>query len=81
MAKAAALELGPENIRVNSVHPGMTRTPMTAHFPEQQLAAAIPLGRFGEPAEVAGVVAYAASSRSAFMTGAELVVDGGWIAR
>lgn len=81
MAKAAALELGPENIRVNSVHPGMTRTPMTARFPEQQLAAAIPLGRFAEPEEVAGVVAYAASPRSAFMTGAELVVDGGWIAR
>lgn len=81
MVKAAALELGPEGIRVNSVHPGMTHTPMTAAFPEAQLAPIIPLGRFGEPEEVAGVVAYAAGPRSSFMTGAELVVDGGWIAR
>lgn len=81
MAKAAALELGPENIRVNSVHPGMTRTAMTAAFPAEQIAPTIPLGRFGEPEEVASVVLYAVSPRAAFMTGAELVVDGGWIAR
>jgi 3alpha(or 20beta)-hydroxysteroid dehydrogenase len=81
MAKAAALELGPENIRVNSVHPGMTRTPMTANFPVEQMSPMIPLGRFAEPDEVASVVLYAASPRSAFMTGAQLVVDGGWIAR
>lgn len=81
MAKAAALELGPERIRVNSLHPGMTRTAMTTRFPEAALSAAIPLGRFAEPDEVALVALYAASPRSAFMTGAELVVDGGWIAR
>jgi 3alpha(or 20beta)-hydroxysteroid dehydrogenase len=81
MAKAAALELGPEKIRVNSLHPGMTRTAMTARFPEGAIAPRIPLGRFGEPEEVAAVALYAVSPRSAFMTGAELVVDGGWIAQ
>ena len=81
MAKAAALELGPERIRVNSLHPGMTRTPMTAKFPDAAMAARIPLGRFAEPEETAAVALYAVSPRSAFMTGAELVVDGGWIAQ
>lgn len=81
MAKAAALELGPEKIRVNSLHPGMTRTAMTARFPEAAIAPRIPLGRFGEPEEVASVALYAVSPRSAFMTGAELVIDGGWIAQ
>ena len=81
MAKAAALELGPENIRVNSLHPGMVRTDMTAGFPEEQMGAVIPLGRFGDPAEMAEAVAFLASPRSAYMTGAELVADGGWIAQ
>lgn len=81
MAKAAALELGERAIRVNSVHPGMVRTDMTAACPEAELAQGIPLGRFGEPQEVAGAVAFLASDRSRFMTGAELVVDGGWISR
>jgi NAD(P)-dependent dehydrogenase (short-subunit alcohol dehydrogenase family) len=79
MAKAAALELGDRAIRVNSVHPGMIRTDMTAPYPEAQMAGRIPLGRFGEPSEVAAAVAFLASDRSKFMTGAELVVDGGWI--
>ena len=81
LAKAAALELGPEGVRVNSVHPGMTRTAMTAAFPEAAMAPRIPLGRFADPDEVAAVVLYAASPRAAFMTGAELVVDGGWMAQ
>lgn len=81
MAKAAALELGGDRIRVNSIHPGMVRTAMTAPYEENQFAQAIPLGRFGEPDEVAAAAVFLASSRSKFMTGAELVIDGGWIAR
>jgi NAD(P)-dependent dehydrogenase (short-subunit alcohol dehydrogenase family) len=81
MAKAAALELGDRAIRVNSVHPGMVRTRMTETYSEAQMAGLIPLGRFGEPDEVAGAVVFLASDRSRFMTGAELVVDGGWIAQ
>lgn len=81
MAKAAALELGDRAIRVNSVHPGMIRTGMTTGYPEAQMTEIIPLGRLGEPTEVAGAVAFLASDRSRFMTGAELVVDGGWIVR
>ena len=81
MAKAAALELGPEKIRVNSVHPGLIRTDLLEDVEEAAAAAAIPLGRFGEPEEVARAVLYLASERSCFMTGAELVIDGGWIAQ
>lgn len=81
LAKSAALELGPEHIRVNSVHPGMIRTQMTAGFDEAALAPMIPLGRFGEPREVAGLILYLVSDRGRFVTGAELVADGGWIAQ
>lgn len=81
LAKAAALELGPEQIRVNSVHPGMVRTRMTEGFEEAAMAPMIPLGRFGAPQEVAASVLYLVSDRGRFVTGAELVVDGGWLAR
>lgn len=80
MAKAAALELGPEQIRVNTIHPGMTRTDMTARFPPE-LEKAIPMRRYGEPEEVAAAALFLSSDRSRFMTGAEIVIDGGWIAR
>lgn len=81
MAKAAALELGPERIRVNSLHPGMIATDMTAAFPVEVMAPMIPLGRFGTVGEIAGSIVFLASDRSKFMTGAELVADGGWIAK
>jgi NAD(P)-dependent dehydrogenase (short-subunit alcohol dehydrogenase family) len=80
MGKAAALELGPEHIRVNSIHPGMTRTDMTAAFPPE-LAGMIPLRRYAEPSEIGDAALFLASDRSRFMTGAEIVVDGGWTAR
>ena len=80
LVKAAALELGPEKIRVNAIHPGFVRTDMTERFPDEVRRAA-PLGRPGEPAEIAQAALYLASDRSAFMTGAEIVLDGGWIAR
>lgn len=81
MAKAVALELGPEKIRVNSIHPGMIRTDMTAGFPEEQMAPGIPLGKFGEPRDIANAALFLASPRGQFVTGTELVIDGGWIAQ
>lgn len=75
LAKAAALELAPHNIRVNSIHPGLIRTPMTAGIPEDFLQ--IPLGRGAEPGEVSACVVYLASDESSYSTGGEFVVDGG----
>ena len=78
LTKSAALELAPNNIRVNSLHPGMVRTPMTAHMPEDLVAA--PLGRIAEPVEVSTFVLFLASDESSFATGSEFVMDGGLIA-
>jgi 3alpha(or 20beta)-hydroxysteroid dehydrogenase len=82
MTKVAAIEFAPRNIRVNSVHPGLILTPMTKSTPESeastaQFIAATPLGRAGEPDEVASIVLWLASDESRFSTGAEFVVDGG----
>ena len=77
LTKSAALELGPHNIRVNSVHPGFIRTPMTKHFPDNMLR--IPLGRPGQPDEVATFVVFLASDESRYATGAEFVMDGGLV--
>lgn len=86
--KAAALEcaaLG-NGVRVNSVHPGLIATPLAAAaFANPDVAArrmaALPLGRAGEPGEVAAAILFAASDEAAYMTGAEIVVDGGTIAQ
>ena len=77
LTKSAALELGAHNIRVNSVHPGFIRTPMTKHFPDNMLR--IPLGRPGQPEEVATFVVFLASDESRYATGAEFVMDGGLV--
>ena len=77
LTKSAALELGAHNIRVNSIHPGFIRTPMTKHFPDDMVT--IPLGRPGQPDEVATFVVFLASDESSFSTGAEFVVDGGLV--
>ena len=76
LAKAAALELAPHGIRVNSVHPGYIRTPMTEGIPEDFLQ--IPLGRGADAIEVSMCVLYLSSDESSYTTGTELVVDGGW---
>lgn len=82
MTKAAAVEFAQHNIRVNSVHPGLIRTPMTAPSPESeasvaQFIAATPLRRAGEVDEVASIVLWLASDESSYSTGSEFVVDGG----
>lgn len=90
LTKAAALEWAPLGIRVNSVHPGFIDTPMVAgalHASENgnemrdMLIAAHPMGRFGVPREIADAVLFLASDESSFMTGAELLVDGGYTAQ
>jgi 3alpha(or 20beta)-hydroxysteroid dehydrogenase len=77
LAKSAAIELGPKNIRVNSIHPGFIRTPMTKHFPDDMVTA--PLRRPGQPEEVAAFVVFLVSDESSFSTGAEFVIDGGLV--
>ena len=77
LTKSAALELAPEKIRVNSIHPGFIRTPMTKHLPDDMVTA--PMGRAGTPDEVASFVVFLASDESSFSTGSEYVVDGGLI--
>lgn len=75
ITKSAALELAPRGIRVNSIHPGFIRTPMTEQIPEGFLQ--IPLGRGADPVEVSNLVLYLASDESAYSTGSEFIVDGG----
>jgi len=77
LTKSAALELAPHNIRVNSIHPGFIRTPMTEKIDQDVLN--IPLGRSGEPEDVSAFVLFLASDESAYATAAEFVVDGGLI--
>ena len=82
LMKAAALELGAEKIRVNAVLPGITHSDMTAGFDEAETAPAlIPMKRFGAANEIGDAVLFAASDRSRFMTGTEMIVDGGLVAR
>jgi 3alpha(or 20beta)-hydroxysteroid dehydrogenase len=77
LSKSAALELAPHNIRVNSIHPGFIRTPMTKHLPDDMVT--VPLGRPGNSNEVASFVLFLASDESSYATGAEFVMDGGLV--
>lgn len=84
-SKAAAVQYAPDNIRVNSVHPGFTDTPMTLDIHSQKeirdaRLEMTPLGRLGLPIDIAYGILYLASDEAAWVTGTELVIDGGEIA-
>ncbi len=79
LTKSLARELGKDNIRVNAVLPGVTRTDMVAALPKEmvdRIASTIPLGRVGEPEEVANAFVFLASDKASYITGAILSVDG-----
>lgn len=78
LSASLAVELGQFGIRVNSVHPGFINTSMTTRIDPAHLD--IPLGRPGEPEDLAGTIVFLASDASSFTSGAEFVVDGGMIA-
>lgn len=82
LTKSLSRELAPRGIRVNAVAPGVTRTDMVANLPEamiKPLVARIPIGRVGEPDEVADAFLFLASDMASYITGAVLPVDGGVI--
>ncbi|MFV0435407.1 MAG: SDR family NAD(P)-dependent oxidoreductase [Leucobacter sp.] len=88
--KAAAIDLSQYDIRVNAVAPGMTRTPLYQEWLEglpdpeseaRRVAEAIPLGRIAEPADLAAVVQFLASSEASYLTGISVPVEGGYLAK
>ena len=86
LTKSVAIQYASDNIRCNSVHPAPIETDMTADVRQdpdafQNMLGRIPMGRYGKPEEVAYAVLYLASDESSFVTGSELVVDGGWTAQ
>jgi NAD(P)-dependent dehydrogenase (short-subunit alcohol dehydrogenase family) len=84
LTKHLAVELAPRRIRVNAVAPGTIRTEAVAAIPDdyvEPMRAAHPLGRLGEPSEVAEAICFLASDAASFITGAILPVDGGYLAQ
>src|ERR1700745_2665099 len=87
LTKTAALEYAQKNIRVNCVCPGVIRTPMveriidTGGFTEQELNPGEPVGRMGQPEEIAQGVVWLLSDSASFVTGHPMTIDGGWVAR
>ena len=84
--KTTAIQYAADGIRANSVHPGPIVTPMTEErradpATRELMLSRIPLARYGQPMDVAYGVLYLASDESSFVTGSELVIDGGWTAR
>jgi NAD(P)-dependent dehydrogenase (short-subunit alcohol dehydrogenase family) len=80
LTKNTALGWAKKGVRANSVHPGYINTPILADTDRQYLIDTTPMGRLGQPEEVANVIAFLASDESSFMTGSEVVVDGGYTA-
>lgn len=84
MSKSAAITYAKDNIRVNSLHPGFVVTPLTdAQDPSinEYVVGQTPMGRAGQPQEIAQGAVFLASDESSFMTGSELVIDGGYLAQ
>jgi len=87
LTKTAALECARQNIRVNAVCPGVIQTPMIDRFTKgdqkvlSYFATSEPIGRVGQPDEIAGAVLWLCSDQSTFVTGHTLTVDGGWVAQ
>lgn len=77
LTQVCAAELGPDGIRVNAVFPGPVETPMLDAATQSKLASRAVTGRLGRPAEIADAVAFLVSEHASFITGSELVVDGG----
>lgn len=81
MTKAAAKELAPYDIRVNSVHPGVINTPMVQNSPHHEqikkMVQTIPLKRMAEPNEISQLILFLASDDSSYSTGSEFIADGG----
>jgi len=84
LTKSLAIQFGMDRIRCNIIHPGIVDTPLQAPYLtdalRKEFESGIPLGRIGHPRDIAFAALFLASDESAFMTGAELVVDGGFIA-
>lgn len=84
MSKNAAITYATQNVRVNSLHPGFIETPLTdAQAPEvnDYVVSQTPMGRAGKPHEIAAGVVFLASDEASFVTGSELVIDGGYLAQ
>jgi NAD(P)-dependent dehydrogenase (short-subunit alcohol dehydrogenase family) len=84
LTKNAAITYAARNVRVNSIHPGIIATPMVAEQPDwatEGFIGATPMGRAGEPDDIAHAAVYLASNESRFVTGAEMYVDGGFVAQ
>jgi 3alpha(or 20beta)-hydroxysteroid dehydrogenase len=81
LTRTAALELAPDGIRVNALVPGGVSSPMNDAEPEGGVVPETPMGRRADPAELAAAVAYLVSDDASFVTGTELVVDGGFSTR
>lgn len=81
ITKSVALGWAQQGVRVNSLHPGFVETPILGETDRKMLAESTPMGRVADPKELASAIAFLASDDASFMTGSELVVDGGYIAR
>ncbi|WP_298121993.1 SDR family NAD(P)-dependent oxidoreductase [uncultured Aurantimicrobium sp.] len=84
LTKSAALAYASNGIRVNSIHPGYTETPLLSELPQEAydgLVSAHPIGRLGQPEEIADLIVFLLSDKAAFITGSQHVIDGGYTAR